>query len=284
MSDYNNITLDLTAAFKDVLQPTPFGTYDADTNFQFTADGLVRQVYRRLGGDILQIELTNKDVYAGLEQATLEYSAIVNTYQAKSVLANVIGFNTGSLSGSQNQNPRMDLGLAKRVADGYSSEAQAGGSRTLYSASITLNQGQQYYDLKTILSTSGIIPDGQKAEIRDIFHFDPVAAYRFFDTTSAINYLNNQFQFESFTPETIFYMLPVWEDMLRAQQLEVNQKVRRSNYSYGLVGNILSVYPTPACDGFPLFFTYYLIGASDGYDETDPFTTGVSNLSNVPFR
>ena len=53
-------------------------------------------------------------------------------------------------------------------------------------------------------------------QISEVFHFNPQAAYRFFDTTSAINYLNNEFSFESFTPETIFYVLPVFEDILKS--------------------------------------------------------------------
>ena len=70
-----------------------------------------------------------------------------------------------------------------------------------------------------------------KLKIAEVFHFNPQAAYRFFDTTSAINYLNNEFSFESFTPETIFYVLPVFEDILRAGQSDLSNRVRRSNYS-----------------------------------------------------
>lgn len=285
-----NIYLDLTATFAGAEAPkTPFGTYDADTQFVTDADGFIRLIHRRLGGDILEIEITNKDAYSCLEQAMLEYSAIANTYQAKSVLLNLIGFPTGALQGYQNQVPRYDLDFAKRTAGGYSSEAGVGGSRPLFSASVTMVPGMQHYDLNQVLSESGaIIAGGGKAEIRDIFHFDPVAAYRFFDTTSAVNYLNNQFSFESFTPETVFYMLPVWEDVLRAQQMELNQKVRRSNYSYGLVNNVLSIYPVPTNNTTQrVHFTYHLVGSNSGsasaFDPNNPFTSGVANLSNVPF-
>lgn len=277
--------LDITASFIHVVSPTPFAVYDADPLFQVDADGMVKLVYNRLGGNILQVELTNKDVYSALEQACLEYSSIINTYQAKSVLTNIMGSMTGSLSGYQNQNPRMDLSFAKRLAEGFSSEAGVGGSKTLYSASISLRAGQQHYDINGYLSASNIIPEGSRAEIRQIFHFDPVAAYRFFDTSSAINYLNNQFQFESFTPETIFYVLPIWEDILRGSQLELNQKVRRSNYSFNIVNNTISIYPVPTNSDARLHFTYYLNGGLSGsaYDASNPYTNGVSNLSNVPF-
>jgi hypothetical protein len=283
----NGIVLDLTATFVNYQNPrTPFATFDNDAAFQSDCDGMIKQVYKRLGGDVLQVELTNTEVYAAMEQAFFEYSAIVNTYQTKSTLLHLLGYTTGSMSGSENKLPRFDLAFAKRKSEGYSSEALVGGTRQLYSASITLNYGQQHYDLNYLLSASQVIPPGQKAEIRQIFHFSPTAAYRFFDTTSAINYLHNQFQFESFTPETVFYMLPIWEDVLRAQQLELNQNVRRSNYSYNLVNNVLSVYPVPTANsaGNNLFFTYYLNGGSgSNFDANDPFTNGVSNLSNIPY-
>jgi hypothetical protein len=282
----DDITLNLTATFAGHENPrTAFGTYDTDAQFSTDADGMVRLVHRRLGGDQIQVELTNREVYSCLEDAMLEFSAITNAYQTKSTLVHLLGFQTGSMSGSQNQVPRFDLTFAKRTSEGYSTEAVVGGTKPLYSASITTVIGQQNYDVNYILSASGLVLPGQRAEIRQIFHFSPTAAYRFFDTTSAVNYLHNQFQFESFTPETIFYMLPIWEDVLRAQQLELNQKVRRSNYSYSLVNNNLSVYPVPTMEN-KIFFTYYLVGGSgsdSAFNPNDPFTNGVANLSNVPY-
>ena len=277
------ITLDLTGAFSGTANPTPFAIYDTNTTFQSDADGMVKLVYNRLGGNVLQVEITNKDVYTCLEQSMLEYSSIINSYHAKSVLANIIGSATGSLTGNQNKVPRMDLAMAKRLADGYSTEAGVGGTRTLYSSSIELTIGKQHYDLKAYLSSSGVVASAsQRPEIRDVFHLSPTAAYRFFDTTSAVNYLHNQFGFESFTPETIFYMLPIWEDVLRAQQLEQSHRIRRSNYSYNVVNGILSLYPVPTATN-NMYFTYYLIG-DDVYSNTnDPMVNGVSNLSNVPF-
>jgi hypothetical protein len=276
--------LDLTASFSDVLSPTPFAMYDTDPQFVVDANGMVRLANTKLGGNILQVELVNRDIYACLEQSALEYSGIVNSYQAKSVLADIIGSETGSLDSKENKLARMNLALAKRKAAAYSSEAGVGGTRHLYSASIDLNVGQQIYDLNVLLSASGDVLAGQRAEIKEIFYFSPTATYRFFDTTSAINYLHNQFSFESFTPETVFYLLPIWEDVLRATQLKQSHNIRRSHWSYGLVDNVLKIYPVPTMDT-RLHFTFFMNGSGNGpYDDTDdPLTNGVSNLSNVPF-
>jgi len=123
-------------------------------------------------------------------------------------------------------------------------------------------------------------------KIVEVFHFSPQAAYRFFDTTSAINYLNNEFSFESFTPETIFYVLPVFEDILRAGQLDLSNRVRRSNYSYEVVGTNIRMYPMPT--GSPVHpkklwirVRYFSDPLSPAYQ--DDTIEGVSNLSNIPF-
>jgi len=278
------IVLDLTASFSDVVAPTPFGIYDSDSDFQTDANGMVKLVNSKLGGNVLQVEMTNRDVYSCFEEAALEYSGMINSYQAKSMLADIIGSETGSLEGKEQKLARMNLSLAKRRAEAYSSEALVGGTKTLHSCSIDIVSGQQNYDLTTLLSASGDTSARQRAEVREIFHFSPTAAYRFFDTTSAVNYLHNEFSFESFTPETIFYLLPIWEDVLRAQQLEISHRVRRSNYSYNVINNQLKIYPTPTSDT-TLYLTYYLIGANDDPfdDSSDPLVDGISNLSNVPF-
>jgi hypothetical protein len=279
-----SITLDLTASFVDVASPTSFGIYDASVPFQSDANGIVKQVNAKLGGNILDVELTNRDVYTCLEESALEYSAMINSYQAKSILADIMGSPTGSLEGKENKLARLSLALAKRKADAYSSEVLVGGTRTLFSCSLPLRAGVQSYDLKYMMSGSGALLPGERAEIREIFHFSPTAAYRFFDTSSAINYLHNQFSFESFTPETVFYLLPIWEDVLRAQQLELSHKIRRSNYSYSIINNVVQIYPVPSM-ATNLFLTYYKIGVNDDpFDSSqDPLVDGVTNLSNVPF-
>jgi len=275
-------TLDLTAAFKDYSNPTPFSTYDTDPHFSGTADSMIKFVYNKLGGNILQVELTNKDVYTSLEESVLEYSSIVNSYNAKSVLADIIGSQTGSLSGAEQKLPQLTLGLAQRKAQIYSTEALVGGNKTLYSASIALSGGVQIYDLQDILKTDGVIVSGQRVIIKEMFHFSPTAAYRFFDTTSAVNYLHNQFSFESFTPETVFYLLPIWEDVLRAQQLETSHRIRRSNYSFNIVDNVLKLYPVPT-EARTLYFTYFLASGDAFSGSDDPAIDGITSLNNVPF-
>jgi hypothetical protein len=121
--------------------------------------------------------------------------------------------------------------------------------------------------------------------IFEVMHFNPMAAYRFFDTTSAINYLNNEFSFESFTPETVFYVLPVFEDILRGGQMNISNRVRRSNYSYRVIGTKLRIFPMPTAD-IPLKLWVRVGFENNPLSSSiadDGSINGVSNLSNVPY-
>ena len=46
--------------FLATIAPTPFGFFDADTSFQSEADAMVMYVKRKLGDDVLSVELTKK--------------------------------------------------------------------------------------------------------------------------------------------------------------------------------------------------------------------------------
>ena len=281
------------ADFSNTTNPTPFGFFDSDSDFQTEADNIVTFVKRKLGDDILSVELTKKQVWGNLEEALLEYGSVLNQYQAKSQLVQFLGMPSGSaLTGSEQKFPRENLEYLTRFAEPYAMEAGVGGSYNMISGSISLEQNRQDYDIYTELKDA----DGNtlfdsdsnnpksKLKIREVFHFDPQAAYRFFDTTSAINYLNNEFSFESFTPETIFYVLPVFEDILRAGQLDLSNRVRKSNYSYKVIGSKIRIFPMPSqINPQKLFIRVQYKPDPLNPAYKDSSVHGVSNLSNVPF-
>jgi len=282
------------STFATTANPTPFGVFDLESDFITEADKMIVFVKRRLGNDILSVELTKKQIWANFEEACFEYGSILNQYQAKSQLVNWLGYATGTLSGSEQLYPRESLEFLTRFAEPYASEADVGGAYNQISGSIPLEVGRQDYDIYTELVDSTNTPVinsalntmGGKMRISEVFHFSPQAAYRFFDTTSAINYLNNAFSFESFTPETIFYVLPVFEDILRAGQLDLSNRVRRSNYSYKIIGTKIRIYPLPTQNTFPmprLFIRVKFMQDPLNPAFSDRSIYGVSNLSNIPF-
>lgn len=272
---------------------TAFGIFDSDSSFVLDADRIVKYVAVKLGGGLpgasedethVQVEITSKDVYTCFEEACVEYSSIINANQAKSSLAAFLGAATGTLTGGTQRYPHASLEWARRQSQAYGEEAYVGGDRVLYSGSITLNAGQQDYDLGALMNVTG--SDGMPARllIRQIFHFSPFASQRFFGVSSAVNYLNGQFNFNSFTPDSVFHMMPVWEDALRGAMFETSNRVRRSHYSYEMHGpsNVMKIFPLPTSTN-TLYFTYNVVDANDVLGDDDSTSYGVSNLSNIPF-
>lgn len=254
---------------------------------------MVTFVKRRLGDDILSVELTKKQIWACFEESFLEYGSLVNQYQAKSQLLSLLGMQTGSLNEATQKFPRDTLNYVIRLAEPYAVEAGLGGTYNTASGSIQLKQGIQDYDLYTDLVdpgtgvpvvSSSLNPEKRKMRVFEIMHYNPSAAYRFFDTTSAINYLNNEFSFESFTPETVFYVLPVFEDILRGGQMNISNRVRRSNYSYRVTGTKIRIFPAPtAVSPLKLWIRVGFESNPLSPAFSDKSIDGVSNLSNIPY-
>ena len=141
--------------FANTLNPTPFGFFDQEVNFQSEADSAITFVKRKLGDDVLSVELTKKQIWACLEESFLEYGSIINQYQAKSQMLDFLGTPSGSLlSGSEQKYPRKTLEFLKRQAEPYSSEGTAGGSQNPISGAIKLTNGQQDYDVYADLMTT----------------------------------------------------------------------------------------------------------------------------------
>ncbi len=286
------------ATFSSTTSPTPFGVFDSDTQFISEADNIVTFVKRKLGDDILSVELTKKQIWMCLEESVFEYGKHINEYMTKSQLGNMLGAATGSNdsggpTGAQNKLPRETLEFLTRKAEPYAAHAAIGGSWNIHSGSLMLTGSKQDYDVYTdVKDASGnALFDNQSAgsktkmRIFDVYHFSGQSAYRFFDTTSAINYLNNEFSFETFTPETVFYVLPIFEDVLRAQQMETSNRVRRSNYSYEIIGTKIRIFPIPATQdaGKKLWFRigYAMDGLSPSYEDDSIY--GVSSPHNLPY-
>ena len=280
------------STFSQTLNPTPFGFFDDDVDFAKDANSIVTFVKRKLGDDILSVELTKKQIWACFEESVLEYGSQINEYQTKSQLSNLMGMSTGSNIEQKYSHETLDFML--RLAEPYAQDAGIGGSYNTMSGSIILTGSQQDYDIYSdlkdanggLIFSSSLNNNGSgRMKILEVYHYSPQAAYRFFDTTSAINYLSNEFSFESFTPETVFYVLPVFEDVLRAGQMDLSNRVRRSNYSYRTQGTKIRIFPSPSTNlnGKKMWLRV-------GF-EADPFNPayndasiyGVSTPANIPY-
>ena len=150
----------------------PIGLYTTggdleDANFMSGAADQVSYVFKKLGGDVLDIELTPANVYSAYEESVLEYSYQINLHQSKNIMSNVLGQSTasfdhegqiidGDASGS-NVNlkyPKFKFTYSRRIGEGIAEEAGFGGHLTEHSASFQAEIGKSEYDLQQIISGS----------------------------------------------------------------------------------------------------------------------------------
>ena len=241
--------------FIDTINPTPFGYFDAENEFQISADPMVMFVKRRLGDDILSVELTRKQIWGAFEEATLEYARLVQELRIKSELVQALGRPTGSTDFT-NKYPLQTLEYMSRLAEPYATMASVGGSHNAELGFIELEAGRQDYDIYTELMSDtqptlpiyDTLPTGSKGKMKivEVFHFEPFAAQQMLLNCSNItNFLATNFNYESYVNSTVFYVLPVFEDILRRGMLEQAFRVRRSHYSWDLIGTKLRIYPIP---------------------------------------
>ena len=173
-----------------VNQSVPYKIYSDENSSLYSSQfvsGAVDQVsyvYKKLGGDILDLEITEGNVYAAYEESVLEYSYIVNLHQATNVLSDALGNTTGSfdskgvlmsgtLSGSLSGShvalkyPKFDYSMARRTGEGLASEIGLNSS-VQYSASFDVNPPQQEYDLQEIITSQSQIVATGSVTITDI--------------------------------------------------------------------------------------------------------------------
>jgi len=243
--------------FNSTISPTPFGFFDSDAAFQGEADRMVVFVKRKLGDDVLSVELTKKEIWACFEEACCEYSRLVLETKITSELTNVLGLATGSVDFT-NKYARGSLEYLLRKAEPYATEAFVGGSSNATLGYFDIQSGRQDYNLYTELKdvTSGnvvydTLPSGSKGKLKivELFHVEPLAAQHFLlNASNVTNFLATNFNYESYVNSTIFYVLPIFEDILRRGMLESAFRVRRSHYSYEVLGGNIRIYPIPVTD------------------------------------
>lgn len=280
--------------FVDVINPTPFGFFDAEADFQSEADSMVLFVKRKLGDDVLSVELTKKEIWACFEEACCEYARHIHETKITSELTNVLGLPT--TTNITNKYAKRTLEYVLRMAEPYASEAFVGGSNNATLGYIETIPGKQDYDIYTDLKDNetglGIydsLASGSKGKLKivEIFHFEPLAAQHFLLNASNItNFLATNFNYESYVNSTVFYVLPVFEDILRRGMLEEAFRVRRSQYSYELIGGKLRIYPIPVTELQTGRLYIKVMTPQNPYDPsayTDDSINGISGPSDIPY-
>ena len=310
------VTLPSTGSTSNVdSTAVPFGIYlngDGAASFTQGASDQVAYTYKKLGGDVLDIELTEQNVYSAYEEAVLEYSYIVNVHQAKNVLSDVLGNSTGSfdsdgelrsgdaLSSSLGENtpvalkyPKFRFEYTKRIGEGFSSEANTGGTETVYSASFDITQDIQDYDLQTLISSSAETAgslfynqvENKKVTIKRVFYKTPQAMWRFFGYYGGLNTVGNMSNYGQYADDSTFQVVPVWQNKLQSLGFEDSIYTRNSHYSYELRNNKLRLFPVPNTSGPKTFWVEFTVQKDAWEQSSDRIVNvdGVNNMNTIPF-
>ena len=308
-STTSSIVLPATGSTANVTASLPLGIYSEEEVFISGASDQVAYVYQKLGGETLNIELTEGQVYSAYEDSVLEYSYIVNIHQAKNTLSNVLGNSTGSfdqdgriiagdaLSGShvELKYPKWEFSYARRVAAGIASETGLGGEKRIYSASIDIEQGIQDYDLQTIISSSALT-DGieyqnkvgnKRIMVTKVFYKTPHAMWRFYGYYGGLNTVGDLASYGQFADDSTFEVIPAWQNKLQAMAFEDAIWTRNSHYSYELKNNRLRLYPRPVRQSPSKIWVEFFL-QTDGWIEEEENKNsgidGINNLNTLPFE
>ena len=267
---------------------TPYGFYDSDTQFSGSSNNSVDKfadwAARRLGHPIMSVELQSGSFYACYEEAITEYSAQVNQFNIKDNLLHLTGQATGSNITHKRVTPT--LGRSVFLSKQYGTQEGVGGDVPYYSGSISVISGSQTYDLNSLYAD--VSESGAAIEIKRVYHEATPAMQRFFDPYATTGYgtLNTVegFGFGNYSPAVSFTLMPLFEDLLRVQAIELNDSIRKSSYSFALQNNKLRIFPDPEEDQ-TLWFEYVKTADRDNplITEYSGSTDVVSDYSNVPY-
>ena len=306
-SETSAIILPATGNVLNVADALPLGVYSSSDEFLSGAAAQVAFTYKRLGGDVLDIELTEENVYANFEDAVLEYSYLINIHQSKNIIGSALGGTTGSFSYTgqlqegdslEGENvaltyPRFSFETAFRVGDAFATEAGVGGRQDIYSASFDRISDQQDYDLQDIVYSASLEPDvpfsnsvgDKRIKIRDVFYVTPRQMWRFYGYYGGLNVVGDFNTYGQYADDSSFQVIPAWQNKIQAISYEDHLYTRTSHYSYEIINNKLRIYPIPDSVSPEKFWFRFTVDNQDIWqDNNDGGQKGVNNMNTLPFE
>ncbi len=306
-SQTSAIILPITGTISNVASALPLGVYKDSAEFLSGAVAQVAFTYKRLGGDILDIELTEENVYANFEDAVLEYSYLINIHQSKNIVGSALGGTTGSfdhkgqiasgdpLSGSNIalKYPRFSFETSFKIGQTFGTEAGVGGSTTIYSASFDTVSDKQDYDLQQIVSASATTASmpfynkvgNKRIKIREMFYITPRQMWRFYGYYGGLNVVGDYHTYGQYADDSTFQVIPAWQNKMQAISYEDHLYTRTSHYSYEIIDNKLRLYPIPDGVSPEKFWFRFTVADEDIWtDDMNSGQDGINNMNTLPFE
>lgn len=243
----------------------PFGLYDDDDDYISDAPKVAKWICSSLGYPVMAVELTDEIIYSQFEQAIGEFTTIVNEFNMRDQMLSLQGISTGSsVSGKLiKSNP---LPYVIEVSQMYGTEAHVGGYVSFHKGYISMQSGVQDYDLNSLWSN--VSESGRRIEVRRIWHERAPAINRFFDPFAGgagmglgVQNLLGEFGWGSYSVASQYLLMPIYETLLRVQAIELNDQIRRSQFSFEIKNNNLRIFPVPTDGdtGTYLWFEYIVV-------------------------
>mgnify|MGYP003138358170 CR=1 FL=1 len=305
-STLSAIVLPITGSTDRVNGSVPYKIYSDETSplyssgFISGAADQVSYVYKKLGGDVLDLEITDGSVYSSYEEAVLEYSYLINVHQATNILSDALGNTTGSFDSKGNietgilssslagkhvalKYPKFDYSMTRRVADGIGAEVGLNGS-VQYSASFQVTSSVQDYDLQKIIERStefsGSIA-GKRILIKKVYYKTPQAMWRFFGYYGGLNVVGNLHNYGQFSDDSTFQLIPAWHNKAQAMAFEDAIYTRMSHFSYELRNNKLRLFPIPQHAVQSKMWVEFSI-PTDVWESGEKQADGINNMNTLP--
>jgi hypothetical protein len=264
---------------------TPFGFYDYDPQFQVDSNKFAKFAAQRLGYPLVEVELQDLNFYTAFEEAITTYGNELYAYQ---VAENLLSFQGASqnIGPANNQVIQENMASVIRLSQQYGEEAGVGGTIDYHTGSLDLKAGQQNYDMNQWAIDNGI---QGRIEIRRIFYEAPPAITRYFDpyagTGTGMMQMLDSFGWGSYSPAINFMLMPINYDLQKIQAIELNDQIRKSQFTFELVNNNLRIFPIPLGGGRQKLRFEYILES----DRNNPYvpSTGqpmITNASNVPYQ
>ena len=302
-STISAITLPVTGTHSNVASACPMGIYTDSAEFITGAVAQVAFTFKRLGGDVLDIEITEQNVYANYEESVLEYSYQINLHQAKNTIGSALGSPTASFdhlgerkSGTEAASlkyPKFTFDYAFKMGDKFATEAGIGGTEPIYSASFDSVTKQQDYDLQSIVSASaasGGVPyaglvGNKRIKIRKMYYISPQQMWRFYGYYGGLNVVGDFHNYGQYADDSTFQVIPAWHNKLQAIAYEDHLYTRTSHYSYEIIDNKLRLYPPPTSVSPEKFWFRFTIETNSPFsDDVESGQNGVNNMNTLPFQ
>lgn len=304
MGTYGNFfaaaTVSLTASDSDFVapfnDPNASGVIGSPITASFASQmsssaefsALVDYIHGRLGESIIQVELSPQMIAYDLNAAVFRFSYICNSFYLQSYIASMIGLSVNyNEIDFRNQLPRHNNTFLQMFTSNQENTSVYNQYKEKRRGFIFYGPEQQRQDIYAngIDADSGLPLEQYVASVSaynvhflEIFHGPGTYMNRLWSPEMSQQFMSAEFGFPTFPTDTVFYILPLWQDILRGQLLEASDYARKSAYRHNIYGRTLELIPRPQ-ESFNVWFTYYL----DFRPGTDSFPLQNSSFSGLSY-